>query len=167
MPIPTTHDALIRRAAERYLPFDWRVLKAQLWQESRFAPDARSPVGAEGIAQFMPPTWADVAEELEYPEVATPDDPEWAVPAAAHYMGKLYGAWHWPRPEWDRICLALASYNAGLGNIVHAQAHADFASGYAPIIAQLQKVTHAHASETVGYVRRVLRFSIDLTTRGH
>jgi len=36
-------------------------------------------------------------------------------------MGRLDGQWHSPRPRLERLKLAQASYNAGLGNILKAQ----------------------------------------------
>src|SRR5690606_20537269 len=54
------YNELIRLAAQKYLPgYDWRLYKAQLWQESKLNPYATSPAGAKGIAQFMPATWAE------------------------------------------------------------------------------------------------------------
>jgi len=51
------YDALIKTAQKKYLPgTDWRLLKAQLTQESDLNPRAVSPAGAQGIAQFMPNT---------------------------------------------------------------------------------------------------------------
>lgn len=156
--IPDRYDSEIRKAAKRYMPaVDWRLWKAQLYQESRLNPDAVSPVGARGLAQFMPATWDQIARELGYghvsPHVARP-----AIVAGAYYMGKLRGQWTAPRPEADRHSLAAASYNAGLGNLLAAQRRCDHASLYREIIACLPGVTGDHAKETRTYVVRIWRW---------
>lgn len=70
-----------------------------LWKESRFNPNAVSPKGAMGIAQFMPGTAK--LRSLEDPfDVAT------AIPASAKYLAKL-------RDEFGNLGLAAAAYNAG------------------------------------------------------
>src|SRR5271170_6077540 len=53
-----------------------------IWQESSFRPDAVSPAGAQGVAQFMPRT----ADERG---VANPFDPEEAIPKAAELLDDL------------------------------------------------------------------------------
>ena len=69
----TKYDALIKAAQSTYLNgVDWRLFKAQLAQESALNPIAVSYVGAQGIAQFMPRTWQEVKNDLEYPNIATP-----------------------------------------------------------------------------------------------
>jgi len=56
------YDTHIQWALSLHFPtLDWRIYKALLWQESRFNAQAVSPVGAQGIAQFMPATWAEWA----------------------------------------------------------------------------------------------------------
>ena len=70
-----------------------------IWKESRFNPNAVSPVGAEGIAQFMPGT----ARERG---LADPFDPEQAVPKAAHFLAEL-------RKRFGNWGLAAAAYNGG------------------------------------------------------
>jgi soluble lytic murein transglycosylase-like protein len=155
----TQYDAAIKQAAEQYLPgYDWRLLKAQYLAESRLDPDAVSPAGAHGIAQFMPGTWSDVAKELGYPADITPFDPEAAIPAGAYYMAKLLNGWSAPRPDIDRYCLALASYNAGFGNLLKAQKAAGGANDYASIIKALPQVTGKNAVETTTYVKRILNY---------
>lgn len=151
-------DTLIQGAVDRYLPQnDWRLLKAQLLAESNLNPNAVSPVGAMGIAQFMPETWRQVSREMNLPSQAGAFDPKWAIPASAFYMRKLWDSWSAPRPDSDRYCLALASYNAGLGNLLAAQKRAGGVNDYAAIIRALPLVTGHHARETTHYVGRIWR----------
>lgn len=136
----------------------WTAWKGQLYQESRLDPAAVSPVGAKGLAQFMPGTWAGVAKELRLPpgSSATQDI---AIDAGAYYMAKLRGAWRSPRPADDRQKLAQASYNAGLGNILKAQARCGGPAGYAEIVACLPLVTGTRNSrETLGYVTSIAKW---------
>ncbi len=67
--------------------------------ESNFNPFAVSPAGAQGIAQFMPPTAA--AYGLD-----DPFDAARAIDAQAHLMSDLLG-------QFGAVELALAAYNAG------------------------------------------------------
>lgn len=90
--------ARIEKAAlERGLPPAF--LARLIWKESRFDPDAVSPKGAAGIAQFMPGTARDRGLE-------DPFDPRSAIPATAHYLADL-------RKEFGNLGLAAAAYNAG------------------------------------------------------
>lgn len=70
-----------------------------IWKESRFDPNAVSPVGAEGIAQFMPGT-------AKMRGLAAPFDIEQAIPASAAYLGEL-------KRSFGNLGLAAAAYNAG------------------------------------------------------
>lgn len=155
-------DQLIALSAASYLPgTDWRLLKAQLMQESRLKTDAVSPAGAQGIAQFMPGTWSDMRPALKKLGIADPSpfNPQHAIPACALYMQQMWEIWTAPRPELDRYCLALASYNAGSGNILHAQKLAGGVNGYSSIIAHLHRVTGAtNAHETRTYVERIFGY---------
>ena len=160
-PMPASqYDRSIQIATATLLPthYDWRLLKSQYWQESRFKQFAESPVGALGIAQFMPATWADVARDMHLPKGAKPTEVKHAINAGAFYMNKLYNIWTAPRPDMDRICLALASYNAGAGNLLKAQRKALGAGSYRDIVAHLHQVTGIDNSrETINYVDRILR----------
>jgi membrane-bound lytic murein transglycosylase F len=163
--MPTQYDELIRAAVAQYLPdHDWRLLKAQYMAESRLDPNAVSPVGARGIAQFMPATWDEVSQELGYPSDASPFDADLAIPAGAYYMAKLLNSWSAPRPDLDRYCLALASYNAGFGHLLKAQKAAGGANDYASIIRALPQVTGHHAAETTAYVKRILNYFNQMVT---
>ncbi|MCX8567450.1 MULTISPECIES: lytic transglycosylase domain-containing protein [Hyphomicrobiales] len=70
-----------------------------IWKESRFDPNAVSPAGAEGIAQFMPGTAAMRG-------LTDPFDMEQAIPASARYLGEL-------KRGFGNLGLAAAAYNAG------------------------------------------------------
>ena len=167
--IASTYDSDIERAAAQFLPqWDWRWLKAQLFAESELKADAVSPVGAQGIAQFMPGTWDDAAAALHFPATATPFEACCAIRAAAWYMGLLRTKWRsMPRSEDDRRRLAQASYNAGLGNLIKAQKRARGALDYPHIIARLSEVTgHANAHETTTYVERIERVYAELAHAG-
>lgn len=164
--MPDTYDTLIRKTAPQFLyGVDWRLIKAQLWQESRLDPNAVSPVGALGIAQFMPATWGDMKQQMTMPEDASAFDPEHAIPAMCFYMDYLHNKWYaWREPS-DRYALTLASYNAGIGNIFNAQKLANGANDYATIIAQLHRVTgEKNATETRGYVSRIFGYFVHQIT---
>jgi soluble lytic murein transglycosylase-like protein len=65
-------------------------LFAQLHVESACRPGARSRVGAEGLAQFMPATAADMARlHPEQCAPANPFDPAWAIRCRDRYMRSL------------------------------------------------------------------------------
>jgi hypothetical protein len=84
-------------AHENDLPPEF--LARLLWQESSFDANAVSWAGAQGIAQFMPPTASDRG-------LADPFDPAEAIPASAAFLREL-------RAEFGNLGLAAAAYNAG------------------------------------------------------
>lgn len=137
---------------------DWKWWKAQLVQESRLDPEARSPVGASGLAQFMPGTWAQYAPALGYGTLP----PTAACPAAevgAYYMRQLQRQWSAPRPDMDRHRLAQGSYNAGVGNILKAQKACGGVSDWDSAAVCLPQITgKKNAAETTGYIRQIARW---------
>lgn len=70
-----------------------------IWKESRFDPNAISPAGAEGIAQFMPGTAAIWKLENSF-------EPMSAISASARLLGYL-------SKGYGNLGLAAAAYNAG------------------------------------------------------
>lgn len=153
------YDEYIHASAKELLPeVDWRILKAQFWQESRFKADAVSPVGAQGVAQIMPGTWSQWAARAGMGD-RDPFDAEASIHVGVRYMAYLYGQWSSPRPHVDRICLALASYNAGLGHLLTAQRRRGMHNLYAEIIKGLPEVTGPmNSRETIDYVQKILGF---------
>lgn len=159
------YNEYIYTAAKEYVPeVDWRILKAQYWQESRFKPDAVSPVGAMGVAQIMPATWKQWAPRARM-EDRDPFDAEASIFVGACYMGYLYGQWSSPRPHMDRVCLALASYNAGLGHLLSAQRRRSMHNYYGEIIKGLPEITgQRNSHETIDYVKKILGFYSEAIT---
>jgi len=153
----TVEDEIIKEAGRKFLPpfYDWRFFKAQLWQESRLNALAHSPAGARGVAQIMPKTWNEWSIKAGH-EHSDPYDFKASVETGACYLNWIYGQWAMPRQEIDRIALAMASYNAGLGNILTAQRLADNAADYKTIISKLNKVTgDRNSAETLGYAYNI------------
>ncbi len=108
------YDSLLIREAAG-IGWDWRLLAAQVAQESRFDPNARSWVGAQGLLQLMPRT----ARELG---VRDPVDPAENIAGGARYLAWLTGLWERDidDPE-ERLKFILASYNAGRGHVLDAR----------------------------------------------
>lgn len=128
----------------------WIDRAAQAQAESAFNPRAVSPVGARGIAQFMPATWREWA-----PAGADPFDATAGIQAQHRYM-----LWLEARCG-GRLDPALGSYNAGLGNIRKAQRLAEGLGleGQDAWLRTLPRVTGAaHAAETAGYLTHNRRF---------
>lgn len=163
------YDAAIRRAVAHHWPVEarayWCRLKAQLVEESSLAPTARSRVGAQGIAQFMPGTWRDAVAGAGLSPDASPYDARAAIRGAAWYTAWLRGRWTEPRSERCRQNLATASYNAGLGSILAAQRRSRAAGRpgicWPDLRGHLPAVTGpGHSAETCRYVARVSARSV-------
>ena len=99
---PRFHDEIARASRRWNVPMN--VLAAQLYAESGFNPFARSPAGAQGIAQFMPGTAQAYGLDDPY-------DPVAAIDAQAHLMSDLLKRFG------GKLSLALAGYNAGPGAV--------------------------------------------------
>ncbi len=101
--VPVALRPLIARAAraEQLPP---ALLAAQLEAESGFDAAARSPAGAEGVAQFMPGTWSG---SWNPQRERSPFEPGPAIAAQARFMHLLL-----ERAGGD-VASALAAYNAG------------------------------------------------------
>ncbi len=107
------YDPIVRRYGQQY-GIDWRLVLAQMYQESRFDPQARSWVGAVGLMQIMPRT----GKELGMKNLA---DPEENVHAGVKYLARLVGRLEPRIPMRQRVRFALAGYNAGLDHVLDAR----------------------------------------------
>ncbi|MBI5380090.1 MAG: lytic transglycosylase domain-containing protein [Nitrospirae bacterium] len=80
----------VQQEARRY-DLDWRLLLAIIRVESGFDPRARSPRGAVGLMQVMPPTFEEVAAELGWADWSPEEleDLRVNVRVGAHYLSSL------------------------------------------------------------------------------
>lgn len=123
----------IPRAAQRYqatlkreaqlvwgLQAPVAALAAQVHQESRWQLDARSPVGAIGLAQFMPATATWIGSTTPSLADRDPTNPTWSLRALV-----TYDKWLFDRIRADNACqamaFALSAYNGGLGWVYKRQ----------------------------------------------
>ena len=132
---------------------------AQAVQESRFNPLAKSPVGAKGIAQFMYNTAKGLEKNLSnhylFKKGFDREDPIQSIYAQVFYMNKLFKTWSWERSNLSKMQLALASYNAGIGNILLAQEKSKNKKHWIEISNYLSYVTSYHSKETITYVSNI------------
>ena len=108
------YDELIKKGATR-LGWDWRLLAAIIYRESRFISNDESWAGARGLMQLMPET----AKRFG---ATNPDDPAQSIRAGVNYLRHLdrYWAKNVSDPD-ERLKFVLASYNAGLTHIIDAR----------------------------------------------
>lgn len=103
--VPAPYAAKVMELSVRF-DLSPALIEALVWQESRWNPGARSPVGARGLAQLMPGTAKYLGVD--------PDDP----------LANLEGGARYLREQLDRfdgdLEKALAAYNAGPGRVQQA-----------------------------------------------
>ncbi len=86
MAVPAEYKTLIEEAGNTCPEVSPNLLAALLTQESGFNPKASSPVGAQGIAQFMPSTWETHGIDGNGDGKRDVWDPEDAIPSSAKYL---------------------------------------------------------------------------------
>ncbi|MEE9302780.1 MAG: transglycosylase SLT domain-containing protein, partial [Thiotrichaceae bacterium] len=107
------YDQHVKTYANKY-GFDWRLITAQMFSESRFRPNARSSAGAIGLMQVM----TNTGRQLRLRKLT---DPETNIHAGVKYMHWLSGKFEPELSVADRTWFTLASYNAGLGHVLDAR----------------------------------------------
>ncbi len=110
----SAYDELIKKYSEK-IGWDWRLLAAMIYQESRFNPNVESWAGAFGIMQFMPAT-------AERYGIGRDSNIEEHISAGVKYLKWLDERFiDNIKDEEERIRFVLASYNIGLGHILDAR----------------------------------------------
>jgi len=160
------YDSLFKAYAPQ-LGWDWRLLAAVAWQESRFHIEAHSHRGAFGLMQMMPGT-------AEFLSVENLVDPENSIRAGVEYLawlGRIFRRKSLDRTELVRF--TLAAYNAGQGRIKDCINYAQYKGIYdstwnciAEIIPEMSndsillvdtvKLGKFKGRETISYVENVM-----------
>ena len=163
----SSYTALFQRYAST-ASIPWQLMSRQCQQESGFDPGARSWAGACGLMQIMPSTGARFGLSRE--DIF---DPEKNIATSARIMGSLMRDFSDIPNTTERICFALAAYNAGSGHIRDAMALAredgvvstSWASVSRYVLRLMQPqyyqspvVRHGYmrGTETVGYVAKIM-----------
>lgn len=139
---PLSHKEKIFAEAKRH-NLDPYLVMALIRQESAYDPQIKSPVGATGMMQIMPPTGKELAGKLGKswsPGKLT--NPEYNIELGTFYLKQLINRFGGSSE------LALAAYNGGMGNVWKWQrAFAGRAND--------EFLESIPFSETRGYVKRI------------
>lgn len=156
-------DAVIQEVSADY-DFDWRLIAALMYHESRFDPEAKSPMGAQGLMQIMP----RAAEQVGISDISTPEN---NIRAGIKYLNWVRERFSEDLPFVERVWFALAAYNAGAGHVFDARRLAE-QKGWDPdrwfdhveramlLLSQREYYSQARhgyvrGSEPVAYVRNI------------
>jgi membrane-bound lytic murein transglycosylase F len=108
------YDNMIKEIAHGY-NWDWRLISAIIYHESRFNENAGSWVGAYGLMQLMPAT----AEAFGVENI---ENPKQNVKAGILLLNSLNNQFLKVIPDsTERVKFVLAAYNIGLGHVNDAQ----------------------------------------------
>jgi membrane-bound lytic murein transglycosylase MltF len=149
--------ALFRKYADRY-SFDYLMVAALGYQESRLDQNARSHVGAIGIMQLMPQT----AAGLKVGDV-TQTEPN--IHGGVKYLREIYDK-HLDTTgvdELNRTLFAIAAYNAGSGRVANLRTEAA-QKGLDPNVwfNNVELIAARRVGqETVVYVRNIYKYYVD------
>ena len=144
------YDALVKQNADE-MGWDWRLLSAMIYHESKFINESCSDRGAVGLMQIMSGKYS----------VDTLLDPAVNISIGTKYLTYLsnmfadHGA-----DSVECLKFALAAYNAGEGNILKCiryteESGAD-ASRWDNVVATIPSIPDFHGKQTIAYVREVL-----------
>jgi membrane-bound lytic murein transglycosylase F len=106
------YSPFIKAAAKKH-GFDWRLIAAQIYQESHLNPWAKSRAGARGLMQIMPSTSKSLG-------VTDLFDPVQNINAGVQHLKDLYEHFDNVKGK-DRLLITLAAYNIGQGHIHDAR----------------------------------------------
>lgn len=109
--VVSPYDEIIKKHAGT-LGWDWRMIAAVIYQESKFSINSRSPRGAQGLMQVMPQTGYSYGVDNLL-------DPEQNIIAGTNHLKRLQRIFSQFELEQDELIkFTLAAYNAGEGRIL-------------------------------------------------
>ncbi|MFG6138557.1 membrane-bound lytic murein transglycosylase MltF [Halomonas sp. B23F22_10] len=159
------YDTLFREAA-RQSGFDWKLLAAVGYQESHWRPQATSPTGVRGLMMLTNATAAEM-------NVSNRLDPAQSIDGGARYLRSLKDRLPESITGEDRLFMALAAYNVGLGHLYDARRIAEMRGGdpdawedvrdALPLLQEREwfsktRYGYARGGEPVIYVRNIRRY---------
>ncbi|MCG6657600.1 membrane-bound lytic murein transglycosylase MltF [Halomonas campisalis] len=170
------HDRLpdyteLFREAARDTGFDWKLLAALGYQESHWDPEATSPTGVRGLMMLTLPTAGEMGVDDRL-------DPAQSIDGGSRYLRHIKDRLPESITGEDRLFMAMASYNVGLGHLYDARRIAEQLGGdpdtwedVREALPLLQKrewhsqTRHGYArgGEPVIYVRNIRRYYEILT----
>jgi membrane-bound lytic murein transglycosylase F len=106
------YSPFIKAAAKKH-GFDWRLIAAQIYQESHLNPWAKSQAGARGLMQILPTTGRSLG-------ISDLFDPVQNINAGVRHLKNLFEHFETAKGR-DRLLIALAAYNIGQGHIQDAR----------------------------------------------
>jgi membrane-bound lytic murein transglycosylase F len=151
---PKKFDRYFKKYSKHYFGagFDWRWFKAQGIAESNLRPQAISSVGAKGIMQIMPSTFAEI--QKKNPAFKHIGDSRWNIAAGVYYDRQLYRRCEKNFKVKDCLPFAFGAYNAGFGSLRKAYRKAQ--TGKQKVSRWLQVSPHV-PGQTRHYVKRIYK----------
>ena len=147
---------LFKKYGEQY-NVDYLLMAAQGYQESTLDQDVKSPVGAIGVMQVMPPT----GKELNVGDISQVDS---NIHAGVKYMRFMVDRYYADEPmdNLNRALMTFASYNAGPGRIRQLRAETK-KRGLDPNVwfGNVERVASERIGrETVTYVSNIYKYYV-------
>lgn len=159
------YTELFKQAA-RDTGFDWKLLAAVGYQESHWDPNAVSPTGVRGLMMLTNPTASEMG-------VSDRTDAAQSIDGGARYLRSIKDRLPDSITGEDRLYMAMAAYNVGLGHLYDARNIAERRGGNPnlwqdvraalPLLQQREwhsQTRHGYArgGEPVIYVRNIRRY---------
>ncbi len=154
------------REAARNTGFDWKLLAALGYQESHWDPRATSPTGVRGLMMLTNATAGDLGVDNRL-------DPAQSIHGGARYLRQLEERLPESIQGDDRLFMAMASYNVGLGHLYDARRITETRGGdpdrwrdvreSLPLLQEREwhsqtRYGYARGGEPVLYVRNIRRY---------
>ena len=147
------YDEIIQRESEK-IGWDWRLIAAIIYQESKFETYKRSWAGAFGIFQFMPSTAKAYG-------IGPESSAEAQIVAGVKKLNKNYDQWlEEISDSTEAIYFTLATFNAG-------RAHIDDARALCPEFGLKDSIWHDNVSDMVRNLSKPTYYRHEVVKNGY